>query len=74
VPPSACRARLVIAHRFNTVQSMDRLVLLERGRIAAEGLFHDLAGDNARLREMVAALGIQGPGSAPIVAPPRAEP
>jgi len=53
---------------------MDRLVLLERGRIAAEGLFHDLAGDNARLREMVAALGIQGPGSAPIVAPPRAEP
>jgi ATP-binding cassette subfamily B protein len=38
----ANRTALVIAHRLSTVRRMDRLVILERGRIAEDGTHEDL--------------------------------
>ena len=37
----AGRTAIVIAHRLSTVRRMDRLVVLERGRIVEQGA-HDL--------------------------------
>lgn len=36
------RTSLVIAHRFSTIQSVDRVLLLHRGRIRAEGTHSEL--------------------------------
>jgi len=35
--------RVVIAHRLDTVRDADRIVVLERGRIAQQGTFRELA-------------------------------
>jgi ABC-type multidrug transport system fused ATPase/permease subunit len=36
--------RIVIAHRLSTVQSADRIVVLDGGRIAQTGTFAELIG------------------------------
>jgi ATP-binding cassette, subfamily B, bacterial PglK len=41
------RTLIVIAHRLSTVQSCDRLIFLEQGRIAATGTYNELLGNPA---------------------------
>lgn len=45
------RTLIVIAHRLSTVQGCDRLILLQKGRIAATGSYDELMG-NAAFRAM----------------------
>jgi ATP-binding cassette subfamily C protein len=47
------RTLIVIAHRLSTVQSCDRLVFLQEGRVAAAGTYDDLLR-NAAFRAMAA--------------------
>ena len=49
------RTTIVIAHRPATVALADRVVLLDGGRIVAEGTHDDLLATNARYREVLAA-------------------
>jgi ABC-type multidrug transport system fused ATPase/permease subunit len=46
---------VLIAHRITTVRDCDTVVLMEAGRIVAQGRFDDLAGRDAAFRAMVAA-------------------
>jgi ATP-binding cassette subfamily C protein len=45
---------LVIAHRLSTVERADRVVLLQDGRVAAQGTFGDLMRDNPTFRALAA--------------------
>ncbi len=49
------RTTIVIAHRPATIALADRVVLLDEGRIIAEGTHTDLLATNARYREVLAA-------------------
>ncbi len=49
------RAALVIAHRLSTVQKMDRIVVLQRGRIQDEGSHTVLMGRDGYYRNLVEA-------------------
>ena len=44
--------QIIIAHRLSTVQSCDRIVLMEQGRISDVGSFEDLKRRNERFRAM----------------------
>ncbi len=44
---------ILIAHRLSTVQGCDRIYLLDKGQVSAQGTFSDLVTRNARFREMV---------------------
>ena len=44
------RTALVIAHRLRTVAAMDRLVVLDQGRIVEQGTHADLLGAGGHLR------------------------
>ncbi len=46
------RTVLVIAHRLSTVQSADRIVVLERGRVAAAGTHPQLLGQDGLYRRL----------------------
>ena len=46
---------VMIAHRLSTVQSCDRLYLMERGRIAAQGSYAELIERSETFRDMAAA-------------------
>ena len=46
--------RIVIAHRLNTVRHADRIVVLERGRIAQQGTFRELAKERGPFSAMLA--------------------
>jgi ABC-type multidrug transport system fused ATPase/permease subunit len=46
---------IIIAHRLSTVRECDSIVLLEQGRIVAEGSFRDLADREDTFRAMIAA-------------------
>jgi ATP-binding cassette subfamily B protein len=48
------RTTLVIAHRPATIALADRVVLLDRGRIVAEGTHESLLAGDARYREVLA--------------------
>jgi subfamily B ATP-binding cassette protein MsbA len=56
------RTTFVIAHRLSTVRRADRIVLLERGQVAACGTHEELLGRSALYRELVA---LQGLGDRP---------
>jgi ATP-binding cassette, subfamily B, bacterial PglK len=43
---------LMIAHRLSTVRQCDRIFLLDRGRVVAEGAFEQLVDDNEIFRAM----------------------
>ena len=49
------RSTVVIAHRPATIALADRVVLLEGGRVVAEGTHHDLLATEARYRRVLAA-------------------
>ena len=44
---------LIIAHRLSTVASVDRVVILDQGRIVASGTHHELLGSSAFYRQLV---------------------
>ena len=45
---------VIIAHRLSTVQSADRVYVLDEGRVVEEGTYHQLRmRDNGQFREMV---------------------
>ncbi len=43
---------LVIAHRLTTIQQMDRIVVLEKGRVIEEGTFAELQACGGRFHEL----------------------
>ncbi|HUE70705.1 MAG TPA: ABC transporter ATP-binding protein [Pirellulaceae bacterium] len=47
------RTTLVIAHRLSTIVRADQIVVLEEGRIAAQGTHQELLATSARYRQMV---------------------
>ena len=57
------RTTVVIAHRPATIALADRVVLLDQGRVVAEGTHHDLLARSSRYRAVLAAaaLGHDGP-------------
>jgi len=48
------RTVLVIAHRMATVENADRIVVLEKGRVAAEGTHGELVKTSATYRDLCA--------------------
>jgi ATP-binding cassette subfamily C protein CydD len=53
----AGRTALVIAHRLPTVIGVDRVIVLDRGRVAQSGAHRDLIGQPGLYRQLVAAYG-----------------
>lgn len=49
------KSLLVIAHRLSTVRSCDRLILLEAGRVVAEGSYDELLASSPAFRRMAEA-------------------
>ncbi|HEX6570060.1 MAG TPA: ABC transporter ATP-binding protein, partial [Acidimicrobiales bacterium] len=49
------RTTVVIAHRPATIALADRVVLIDRGRVVAQGTHHDLLAGDARYRAVLAA-------------------
>lgn len=47
---------IIIAHRLTTVMSCDHIFLLEKGSLAAQGSFDELAAGNKLFRQMAAGL------------------
>ena len=54
------RTALVVAHRRATLRLADRIVMLEAGRIVADGSEDDLLDSNARFTEFVSAGTVRG--------------
>ncbi len=48
---------ILIAHRITTVQECDRIFLMERGRVIAEGRYDELVRENPRFRAMAKVVG-----------------
>ncbi|HLK43211.1 MAG TPA: ABC transporter ATP-binding protein [Thermoleophilia bacterium] len=59
------RTTLVIAHRQATIALADRVVLLDEGRVVAEGTHQELLSTNARYREVLARAEAEGQPGAP---------
>ena len=47
------RTKIMIAHRLNTVRNCDKIFLLDKGRLIAEGNFDDLRKQNNIFNKMV---------------------
>ena len=54
------RTTIVIAHRPATIALADRVVLLDGGRIVAEGTHDDLLGTSERYRAVLASVAQEG--------------
>ncbi len=54
----AGRTTIVIAHRLSTVRDADRILVLDGGRIAAQGRHEELLGTSALYRRMCARLSV----------------
>ena len=46
--------RIVIAHRLSTIRNCDRILVMDRGRIAEEGTYEELIAKNGFFAELVA--------------------
>lgn len=44
---------IIIAHRLSTVKNCDQIVLLERGKILAVGIYDELKKNNTKFQEMI---------------------
>ncbi|HEX5781082.1 MAG TPA: ABC transporter ATP-binding protein, partial [Solirubrobacteraceae bacterium] len=49
---SAERAVVAIAHRLSTVVAADRILVIEGGRVRAQGTHHELVEGDALYREL----------------------
>ena len=63
----AGRTTVVIAHRLSTIRDATRIVVLERGRVAASGSHAELLAASPLYRTMCARLGLGRPGPEPDV-------
>ena len=45
--------RIVIAHRLSTIRQCDRIIFIEKGRIAEEGTYDELIAKNGKFAELV---------------------
>jgi ABC-type multidrug transport system fused ATPase/permease subunit len=45
--------RIVIAHRLSTIQQCDRIIVLDKGKIAEDGSYDDLIAKNGFFAELV---------------------
>ena len=63
----AGRTTVVIAHRLSTIRDATRIVVLERGRVAASGSHAELLAASPLYRTMCARLGLGRPGREPAV-------
>jgi ABC-type multidrug transport system fused ATPase/permease subunit len=52
---SGAKTMLIIAHRLTTIRHCDRIYVIERGRIAAQGTYDELMAGNATFRAMAGA-------------------
>jgi len=53
------RTVLCIAHRLSTLASMDRVIVLEEGRVVESGSYHDLLLQDGRFARMAARQGLK---------------
>ena len=63
----AGRTTVVIAHRLSTIRDATRIVVLERGRVAASGSHAELLAASPLYRTMCSRLGLGRPGREPDV-------
>jgi ABC-type multidrug transport system fused ATPase/permease subunit len=49
---SAERTMILIAHRLRTVQACDRIVMLEAGKIVADGSYQELVSASAAFKQL----------------------
>lgn len=63
--------RLMVTHRLSVLERVDRVLFMKRGRIHAQGRFHDLVARDADFREFVSSMdtGGQEDSSAPKLVP-----
>lgn len=52
---TANRTVLIVAHRLHTIQNADKIIVLEKGKIVAEGKHADLMESSEKYRKMVQA-------------------
>lgn len=45
--------RIVIAHRLSTIRACDRIIYLEKGKIAEDGTYDELIALNGKFAELV---------------------
>jgi len=64
------KSLLVIAHRLSTVRPCDRLILLEAGRVVAEGAYDELLASSPQFRRMVEAPGLRETAVASVTSSP----
>jgi ABC-type multidrug transport system fused ATPase/permease subunit len=50
---SGGRTIILIAHRLRTVEACDRILMLEHGRVVADGPYHDLLDSSVHFRRLV---------------------
>ena len=53
------RTVICIAHRLSTLQTMDKIIVLEKGRIAQQGNYPQLLSQNGTFARMAQRQGIQ---------------
>ena len=52
--------RIVIAHRLSTIRRCDRILVLDKGRIAEDGGYDELIAANGRFAELIARQRLDG--------------
>jgi ABC-type bacteriocin/lantibiotic exporter with double-glycine peptidase domain len=48
------QTRILVTHRLSILDEVDRVIFLERGKIIAQGQFHELLQTNKKFREFTA--------------------